>query len=267
MVVLPTFASTCCAACCGVSGVSAWLGRAFFSCAGSGPAAPTPQKTPLTPQQAAQQVLAAVGPTTNVSVARNVTVAGESAYELVLAPKDSRSLIGQVRIAIDGQRDVPLRVQVFSRGAKSPAFQTGFTSVSFTRPAAANFAFSPPPHAKVVQGNMPAGNNGARQAGGRGTVVGKGWMAVAVMPSADMMSPSPAPSGGSAGGSGPASGGAESARTFQALLGAAKPVSGSWGSGRLLQTPLFSALFTNDGRMLVGAVTPDVLYSAASQAR
>lgn len=227
--------------------------------AGKGPATPTPQRAPLTPQQAAQQVLAAVGPTTNVSVARDVTVAGESAYELVLAPKDSRSLISQVRIAIDGQRNVPLRVQVFGRGSSAPAFQTGFTSVSFTRPATANFAFSPPPHAKVVQGSMNTGH-GASGPGSRPDVVGKGWLAVAVMHSADLAAP--------AGGPRAAGGGSnESARTMQALLNAATPVHGSWGSGRLLRTTLFSALLTSDGRLLAGAVTPDVLYSAASQAR
>jgi outer membrane lipoprotein-sorting protein len=247
---------------------------------GSGATAtPTPQKTPLTPQQAAQQVLAAVGPTTTVSVARDKTVAGESAYVLVLAPKDSRSLIGQVRIAIDGQRNVPLRVQVFARGAKSPAFQTGFQSVSFTKPAAANFNFTPPPHAKVVQGSTNSGSTPG-EPNGHGSVVGSGWLAVAVLPPAALTAPgtgastgpstgastgpSPAPSGqGGAAGNGPA----ESARAFQALQGAAKPVSGSWGTGRLLRTPLFSALFTSDGRVLVGAVTQDVLYSAASQAK
>jgi outer membrane lipoprotein-sorting protein len=227
----------------------------------SPPATPTPQKTPLTPQQAAQQVLAAVGPTTTVSVARDVTVAGESSYELVLAPKDSRSLIGQVRIAIDGQRNVPLRVQVFGRNATTPAFQIGFTSVSFTHPAAANFAFTAPPHAKVVQGSTPAGN-GANHAKGQGSVVGQGWLAVAVLPAANITSPGQAGPGGSAGSSSTG----ESARAMQALLGAATPVHGTWGSGRLLKTTLFSALLTRDGRMLVGAVTPDVLYSAASAA-
>src|SRR5437016_3045839 len=70
-------------------------------------AAPRPNQTlpkqPLTPQQAAQQVLAAVGPTTTVGVASNVTVAGQPAYALILAPKDARSLVGQVQVAIDGR--------------------------------------------------------------------------------------------------------------------------------------------------------------------
>ena len=55
------------------------------------PGAPVPSlpSVPLTPQQAAGQVLARVGPTTAVSVDSNVTVAGEAAYQLVLAPKSS----------------------------------------------------------------------------------------------------------------------------------------------------------------------------------
>ena len=152
-----------------------------------------PPQTPLTPQQAAQEVLAAVGPTTTVSVASNVTVAGEASYELVLAPKDSRSLIGQVRIAVDARRNVPLRVQVFPRGSATPAFQTGFTSIAFTRPAAANFVFTPPAGAKVVQESLPSGHGQAgskdmRDIRGRTSkpaaesVLGQGWLAVAVLP-------------------------------------------------------------------------------------
>ena len=64
---------------------------------------------PLTPQQLGRRILAAIGPTTVVSVRGNVTVAGQPAYQLVLAPKDSRSLIGQVTIAIDARHSLPLR--------------------------------------------------------------------------------------------------------------------------------------------------------------
>ena len=42
---------------------------------------------------------------------------------------------------------------------------------------------------------------------------------------------------------------------------------GSWGSGRLLRTSLFSVLITSNGRVLIGAVTPSVLYAAAAQAK
>ena len=116
-----------------------------------------------TPQQAARQILAAVGQTTTVGLQPNVMVAGQAAYQLSLAPKDSRSLIGQVRIAIDARYSLPLRVQVFARGASSPALEVGYTSLSFARPAASNFPFTPPPGAKVktitvpAAGNVPAG--------------------------------------------------------------------------------------------------------------
>ena len=51
---------------------------------------------------------------------------------------------------------------------------------------------------------------------------------------------------------------------FNAVLHSARPVSGSWGGGRLLRTPLSSMLVTN-GRVFFGAVAPDVLYRAAAQ--
>ena len=115
---------------------------------------------PLTPQQAAGQALTKAGRTTTLRVDNNVMVAGEAAYQLVLTPKSPGSLIGQVRIAIDARHHVPLRVQVFAKGAASPAFQIGFTSISFGKPAAANFAFRPPAGAAVVQGNTGSPGNG-----------------------------------------------------------------------------------------------------------
>ena len=122
--------------------------------------AAVPQQ-PLTPQQAAKQVLAAVGPTTTVRVDSNVTVAGQAAYALVLAPKDARSLIGQVQIDVDGSNGVPLRLQVFARGASSPAFQVGYTDIAFVTPAAADLSFTPPPGATVTQVNLSDGDPGA----------------------------------------------------------------------------------------------------------
>jgi outer membrane lipoprotein-sorting protein len=119
-----------------------------------------PQSVP-TPQQLAKQILAAVGPTTTVGLQQNVTVAGQAAYQLSLAPKDGRSLIGQVRIAIDARDSLPLQVQVFARGASGPALSVGYTSLSFAIPAASNFSFSPPPGAKVKTVTVPAGPSGA----------------------------------------------------------------------------------------------------------
>jgi len=85
--------------------------------------------------------------------------------------------------------------------------------------------------------------------------VGQGWLSVVVLP-AEM----PAPSAGPAGPAVP--GGL--AQAIIALQSAATPVHGSWGSGRLLRTSLVSVLMTN-GRILIGAVQPAVLYADAAQ--
>lgn len=313
-----------------------------------------------TPQQVAQRLLAAVGPTTTVGVQSNVTIAGQPAYQLTLAPKNPGSLVGRVSIAVDASNYLPLRVQVFARGAASPAYQIGFTSISFARPAASNFTFTPPPGARVrtirVPGGPPLGSMpaigpqvtlrvprgkvvrlGSLPKGGmwvgvkavklpRGAmrhphivlpknmskierqhlltalranlaraqrlhpgafslhgsgwsgyapppsrkfgwyayaplsgdtfpggpasaarVIGTGWLSVAVLPAAGLTGAA----GGEAG----------------ALLRAATPVHGSWGSGRLLRTSLLSVLITSDGKVLIGAVTPSVLYADAAQAK
>lgn len=111
-----------------------------------------------TPQQIAQQFLAAVGPTTTVGVADNVMVAGRAAYQLTLAPKSTQSLVGQIAIAVDASTHLPLRVQVTARGSASPVFSAGYTAVSFATPAASNFTFTPPPGAKVKQATLGDGN-------------------------------------------------------------------------------------------------------------
>lgn len=225
--------------------------------------------TVLTPQQAANEILSAVGKTTKVSLQTNVEVANEPAYQLVLAPKDHRSLIGEVVIAVDAKYGMPLRVQVFAKGVKSPAFQVGYQQLSLnTSPAPANLAFTPPPGASVDKVNLS--DHSAAQSGqpqdmtGFGTY-GKDWLTVASFPEKDLTSSfgtgkggSPAPASSSSG-TGALSGSSQEA--LNALLGSAKPVSGSWGSGTLLQTSLVSMLMTG-GQVYIGAVQPSLLYAA-----
>jgi hypothetical protein len=181
----------------------------------------------------------------------------------VLAPKSTSSLIGQIRIAVDGSRDVPLRVQVFAKGAKTPAAQIGFTSVSFVKPAASNFTFSAPAGATVKTEQLGDGGAATQHHSNAGdaSMIGKGWLAVADLPSSaltDATQPHQPSSGSGLSG--------DSDQVIGALVKSATPVSGSWGSGRLIKTSLISLLITDNGRVLVGAVTPQVLYSAAAQA-
>lgn len=111
---------------------------------------------PATPQAAAAQVLKAVGPTTIVSVQRNIYVAGHAAYQLSLAPRSSKSLVGRVVIAIDASRHVALSVQVFPRGSSAAAYGVSFTALRFGAPAASNFSFTPPPGAHVKKVSVPS---------------------------------------------------------------------------------------------------------------
>jgi outer membrane lipoprotein-sorting protein len=239
--------------------------------------APPVPKTPLTPQQAANQVIASVGKTTVVSDQANVMVAGEPSYQLVLAPKDHRSLVGRVVIAVDGKYGVPLRVQLYAKGASSPAFQVGYTALQWVTPDPSNFSFTPPKGASVDvvnlkdQAKSASGGTSSTAPAGFGTY-GKSWLTVAAFPQKDLMQGF----GTTSGSSGSASSSKGQQNTFNnnnqgvgvsqqellnALLGSAKPVHGAWGSGTLVTTSLVSMLMTG-GEVYIGAVQPSVLYAA-----
>jgi len=90
------------------------------------PGMPAPSDLPTSPQAAAEQALAAITPSTQVTTSGTATVAGRSAYELVLRPREATSLVAQVRVAIDGTEHVPLRVQVFAKSVADPVFEVAF---------------------------------------------------------------------------------------------------------------------------------------------
>ena len=137
-------------------------------------------------------------------------------------------------------------MQVYSTKLANPAFEVGFTSISFDRPDARQFDFNPPPGTKVTESGALTGDKTRPDAAhpAKPKVVGTGWGAVAVG-----TLPADATSG-------------QGAEQAQGLLQALPKVSGSWGSGRLLSGTLFSAVLTDDGRFAVGAVAPERLYAA-----
>jgi outer membrane lipoprotein-sorting protein len=235
------------------------------------PAGPTGQPQDLasgaavTPQQAADTALKAVSPSTRVHTDGTAVVAGRSAYELVLEPRDDGSLVDSVRIAVDGATHVPTRVQVFAKGLRRPALEVGFSSFDPGTPSPSVFRFNPPPGTKVTESaGSPLGaptrhraTAGAPPARGSSVptppkVVGKGWASVVVA----KVPPGALTRAGGLGNLGSAS----------SVLARLPRVSGSWGSGRLLSGTLFSALLTDDGRLVVGAVTPAALYAALAPA-
>jgi len=223
---------------------------------------PSPTDLPTSPQDAADKALAAITPSTEVTTSGTATVAGQPAYELVLKPKEATSLVAQVRVAIDGTRHVPLRVQVFAKSVADPVFEVAFSAVDFARPDAAQFAFNPPPGTKVTDAKAPAHGPSAadsttktvapqQNSADMPKVVGKGWSSV-------MVAKAPvAAASGSAGATADKS--IAQLMKFVALL---PKKSGTWGSGHLMSGTAFSVLLTDDGRLVVGAVTPEGLYAA-----
>ena len=190
-------------------------------------------------------------------------VAGRAVYELILTPKQSDTLVARVVIAMDAETRIPLRVQVFSTQLPDPAYEVGFTSVDFSTPDAELFAFTPPPGATVTEhaaddmkaaaatrpwrptrarahrrrDRVEPGRRSRRcptdLAGRRRRACVRGRRLVR-------------------------QGGLDAA----ALLESLPRTSGEWGSGRVLSGTLVSAILTDDGRIAIGAVTPETLAAA-----
>ncbi len=227
-----------------------------------------PSDAPTTPQQAADKALAAIEPTTTVTTDRDVKVADRDAYALVLTPKDAGSLIGQVRIAIDGEKKIPLSVQVIATDGTT-VFESSFSSIDFATPDDAYFTFNPPSGTKMTEEKAPSvdkseaakkqaeAQQGAKAAQENTKVVGSGWSSV-VITKADLTQPS---AQSSTDGSKSERGGGDAA-SMQHIIAALPQVSGSWGKGRLLSSKAFSVVITDDGRIAAGAVAPATLYAA-----
>ncbi|MDF8262930.1 LolA-like protein [Luteipulveratus flavus] len=224
----------------------------------AGSAAAHHESVPATPQETSRRILDTLQPSTTVSVDGTTSVAGRAAYELVLEPKQSGSLVKDVRVAIDGKTHVPLRVQVHSTRISKPAIEVGFTSVDFGRPDAGQFTFNPPPGTDVTTKTVAPQKNSAGMMNDvagllkatKPNVIGSGWTSVLTARVPEQM---------------PGQKSGENGPSVDQLVGMLPRVQGAWGSGHQLQGTLFTALVTDDGRLLVGAVPPQTLYAAAAR--
>ena len=213
---------------------------------------------PGTPGDMAAELLGELEPTSQVTVEDGDPVAGREVYDLVVVPKDDKTLVARIVVAVDVATSVPLQVEVFSRQLDEPAFVSGFSTVDFAAPPASVFEFTPPAGAEIVERQAEAK---AEQPSPDVEVVGEGWSAVAVgrIDVTELMA------GAATQGSGtpdPAmqQSAAEAFTTFMTL----PQVTGDWGSGRVVAGTLFSVLITDDGQYAVGAVAPDELSAALS---
>jgi outer membrane lipoprotein-sorting protein len=250
---------------------------------GNGDSDPAPSSLPLAvgdPTQAADALLAAIDPSTDVSVRTPGYVAGRPVYELVVAPKSPNSTIADGVISVDSATGTPLAVRIDAKSSATPALNVTFTTVSFDKPAASTFDFTVPPGAQLTEvanaaDLLPLGRFGAGQrrvhvktapgvqtstpidpaagsvpsaitprdtgqpgGGPRVKLTGSNWDAVAIISNLPL------------------------GRQFQQLFSGSPAVTVGSVSGHLLSTSLINVLILDDGRIVVGAVTPAALESA-----
>lgn len=193
------------------------------------------------PAAAATEAIRTLQTSSVVTVEGTAEVAGRPAYELVLTPApDERTLLREVRIAVDAEQRIPLRMTVLATGSSDPVLQVGFTELAFGPQDPALFTFTPPPGTTVEE--PPAGRpeGVGPPEGGTPSVIGDGWDTVllATVPT-------------------------DAAGTDLRAFGT--PVSGTWGSGTLISTAVATAILTDDGRVAAGAVPEQVLTEALSR--
>ncbi|MFD8596457.1 outer membrane lipoprotein carrier protein LolA [Kitasatospora sp. NPDC059646] len=202
----------------------------------------------VNPQDIAKQLLEHSAATTSVTVDGTERVAGHAAYKLSIKPKQAGSTIAEIRVSVDADKGMPLAVQLRTVDGAT-AFDVRFGTLSYAKPDAKTFEFDAPKGAKVVERSggaltdnpmpsvpglpsLPAGGGAA----GAGGVIGEGWTAIAH-----------------------ADAGAEAAKGLAKFTG--RQVKG----GTLVSTRIVNALITTDGKVYVGAVTPETLQAAAGK--
>ncbi|MYR62604.1 DUF2092 domain-containing protein [Streptomyces sp. SID625] len=231
---------------------------------------------PATPKDFADEALKAADDTTSVTVDGTAQVAGRDAYKLVIKPRHaSGTTVGAISIAVDSATGLPLKFTLTPASGGAAVVDAGFTQVSFDRPAASTFDFTPPKGAKVTEEKdgkagehaLPPGaphkslTPGKDVTQGKGLdkdgpkVIGEGWNSIATFDTGGK--------GGLPTDAGPAAGG--DLGGFLGSLG--DHVSGSFGKGTVFSTRLVNALITDDGKVYVGAVTKDALVKAADAAK
>jgi outer membrane lipoprotein-sorting protein len=85
-----------------------------------------------------------VGPTP-----RNV--AGQPAYKIRITPKHDGGLLGQVQLAWDAARGVPLGIAIYSNSSSSPVLELKVTNISYGSVPASAFKVGTPAGAHVVR--------------------------------------------------------------------------------------------------------------------
>lgn len=229
-----------------------------------------------TPEELADKLLAKLDPNMEVTLGADSTVAGRTAYNLVLTPKSGATLLDTVVIAVDGESGLPLGVELKARGQSDPAFSVAYTSLKLEAPDPAIFNFTPPAGATVEEIPVPEHKAAAAappdvaaaKAAKRPTVTGTGWEAVLEFPAGTVTLPgaaSPQTKEPDLSSGNPLQHGRDADESRSGAAALLEQAAVAVPGGRLVSTSLVNVLILDDGRVLAGSVPPERLQAAATQ--
>ena len=204
------------------------------------------QSAATDPTAAAAKAIGELRTTSTIAVDGTATVAGRSAYELVLTPRPHRAHAAPRGARGRRRREADAPAADRARHRLHRAGPAGRFHRARVRPQDAKlFAFTPPPGATVTDApardtSEPSGEHDGRRRWHRPVKI-------------DPRRPADATPGRRHRPTGP---------TCSSI---GTPVSGTWGSGRLVTTAVGSAIITGDGRIAAGAVPEQVLTDALSK--
>jgi outer membrane lipoprotein-sorting protein len=86
-------------------------------------------------------------------------VAGRAAYTVRVSPKANGGLVGGADVAWDAENGIPLRAAVYAKGESSPVLELAVTDISFGPVSESDLEVTPPPGARTVEVQPPAGGH------------------------------------------------------------------------------------------------------------
>jgi outer membrane lipoprotein-sorting protein len=205
------------------------------------------------PEAIADYLVSMVDETSQIEVGRDHSVAGRSAYQLIISPDSPNSLVASAAVSVDSETGMPLKVEIFSTTQVEAAMTVGFESISFGSVDQGLFSFTPPAGTSVetfdadelmatLDGyEKPEGYVSDYEVPAEPEVLGSDWDSVvhlAALPAdipQDLMA----------------------TELFADML---TQVPG----GKVFSTPLVNVLLTDSGEVYMGAVTIDYLLSLAN---
>lgn len=205
------------------------------------------------PEAIADYLVSMVDETSQIEVGKDHSVAGRSAYQLIISPDSPNSLVASAAVSVDSETGMPLKVEIFSTTQVEAAMTVGFESISFGSVDQGLFSFTPPAGTSVetfdadelmatLDGyEKPEGYVSDYEVPAEPEVLGSDWDSVvhlAALPAdipQDLMA----------------------TELFADML---TEVPG----GKVFSTPLVNVLLTDSGEVYMGAVTIDYLLSLAN---